>query len=94
MRRSENGLQLGRGTVLRLGDPELTEQVAKMNSAPEDKKTDLMAAILTHMVEQRITMDARKAQMEEETMKHMMHVCLDRSSDTAEPSVSLAGPPK
>ncbi|MBM2802908.1 MAG: hypothetical protein HW419_801 [Deltaproteobacteria bacterium] len=42
-----------------------------MNRAPEDKKTDLMAAALTHVVEQRITMDARKAKVEEQMMKHM-----------------------
>ena len=53
-------------------DAELTEQLTKMNSAAEDQKMGLMAAILTHMVEQRITMDARKAKMEEEMMKHMM----------------------
>jgi hypothetical protein len=71
IRRSENDLQLGRRTILRLGDAELTEHVAKMNRAPEDKKTDLTAAVHTHMVEQRITMDARKAKVEEEMMKHM-----------------------
>ena len=32
----------------------------------------LMAAVITHMVEQRIAMDARKAKMEEKMMKHMM----------------------
>jgi hypothetical protein len=50
---------------------ELTEQVAKMNSAPEDKKMGLMADVVTHMVEQRIAMDARMAKMEEEMMQHM-----------------------
>ena len=62
-------------------DAELTEQLAKMNRAPEDKKTDLMAAVLTHMVEQRIIMDARKAKMEEEMMKHMMqHMQMGKES--------------
>ena len=62
-------------------DAELTVQVAKMNSAPEDKKMGLMAAVLTHMVEQRITMDARKAKMEEEMMKHMMqHMQMGKES--------------
>jgi len=62
-------------------DAELTEQLAKMNSAPEDKKMSLMAAVLTHMVEQRITMDARKAKMEEEMMKHMMqHMQMGKES--------------
>ena len=31
-----------------------------------------MTAVLTHVVEQRITMDARKAKMEEGMMKQMM----------------------
>ena len=40
-----------------------------------------MAAVVTHMVEQRIAMDARKAKMEEEMMKHMMqHMQLGKES--------------
>ncbi len=62
-------------------DAQLTEQVAEMNSAPEDKKMSLMAAVITHMVEQRIAMDARKAKMEEEMMKHMMeHMQMGKES--------------
>ena len=62
-------------------DAQLTEQVAEMNSAPEDKKMSLMAAVITHMVEQRIAMDARKAKMEEEMMKHMMeHMQIGKES--------------
>jgi hypothetical protein len=62
-------------------DAQLTEQLAEMNRAPEDKKTDLIAAILTQMVEQRITMDARKAKMEEEMMQHMMqHMQMGKAS--------------
>jgi hypothetical protein len=57
---------------LKAQDAELTEQVDRMNRAPEDKKLDLMAAVITHMLEQRIAMDARKAKIEEEMMKHMM----------------------
>jgi len=53
-------------------DAQLIEQLTKMNSAPEDNKLGLLAAVVTRMVEQRITMDARKAKMEEEMMKHMM----------------------
>ena len=53
-------------------DAELTEHAAKMNSAPADKKVDEMAALVTHMLEQRIAMGARKAKMEEEMMAHMM----------------------
>ena len=62
-------------------DAELTEQLAKMNSAPEDKKMGLMAAVLTHMVEQRTAMHARKAKMEEEMMQHMMqHMQMGKES--------------
>lgn len=53
-------------------DAQLTEHLTKMNRAPENKKMGLMAAVLTQMVEQRITMDARKEKVEEEMMKHMM----------------------
>jgi hypothetical protein len=62
-------------------DAELTEQLTKMNSAPEDKKMGLMAAVVTHMVEQRIAMDARKAKMEEAMMQHMMqHMQMGKES--------------
>ena len=62
-------------------DAQLTEQLANMNRAPEDQKTGLMAAALTHMVEQRIAMDARKAQMEEAMMQHMMqHMQMGKES--------------
>ncbi len=52
-------------------DAGLTEELAKMNSAPDDKKVGLMAAVVTHIVEQRIAMDARKAKIEEMMMLHM-----------------------
>jgi hypothetical protein len=62
-------------------DAQLTEQLANMNRAPEDKQTGLMAGVLTNMVEQRIAMDARKAQMEEAMMKHMMqHMQMGKKS--------------
>ena len=62
-------------------DAQLTEQLTEMNRAPQDKKTDLMAAVVTHMVEQRIAMDARKAKMEEVMMQHMMqHMQLGKES--------------
>jgi hypothetical protein len=60
---------------------QLTEQLAEMNRAPEDKKVDLMAGVLTHMVQQRIAMDARKAKMEDEMMQHMMqHMMMGKES--------------
>jgi uncharacterized protein HemX len=62
-------------------DAQLTEELAKMNAAPKDKKLDLMAAVVTHMVEQRIAMDERHAKMEEEMMKHMMqHMQMGKDS--------------
>lgn len=50
----------------------LTEQIAKMNSAPEDKKVALMAEVITTATEQRIAMETRKAQLQEKMMQHMM----------------------
>ncbi len=62
-------------------DAELTVQVAKMNSAPEDKKLGLIAAVVTHMVEQRTVMNARMEKMQEEMMKHMMqHMQMGKES--------------
>ncbi|MFO7559506.1 MAG: hypothetical protein R6X10_11805 [Desulfobacterales bacterium] len=62
-------------------DAELTAQVAKMNSAPEDKKLDLIAAVITRMVEQRAVMHARKAEMQEEMMQHMgQHMQMGKES--------------
>jgi hypothetical protein len=62
-------------------DAELTEQLAKMNSAPDDKKVGLMAGVVTQMVEQRIAMNARQAKMEEEMMQHMMqHMQMGKES--------------
>ena len=62
-------------------DAQLTEQLTKMNRAPENKKMGLMAAVITHMVEQRTAMDARKAKMEEEMMQHMMqHMQMGKES--------------
>jgi Spy/CpxP family protein refolding chaperone len=53
-------------------DAELTAAVATMNSAAQDKKLDLVAAVVTRLVEQRSAMHAQKAKMEEKMMKHMM----------------------
>jgi hypothetical protein len=62
-------------------DAELTGQIAKMNSAPEDKKMSLMAAVITRLVEQRIARDEKKAKMEEQMMKHMMqNMPMDKDS--------------
>jgi len=62
-------------------DTELTAQVAKMNTAPENQKLGLMSAIVTHMVEQRTAMDARKAKMDDAMMQHMMqHMQMGKES--------------
>jgi len=52
-------------------DDQITEQFTEMNQAPQDRKLYLMAAILPNIVEKRITMDARKAKMDEEMMQHV-----------------------
>jgi hypothetical protein len=52
-------------------DAELTAQVAAMNSAPADKKLDLVAAIVTRLVEQRAAMNTRMEKMHAEMMRHM-----------------------
>ena len=66
---------------MKVQDAQLTEQLAEMNRAPEDKKMGLMAAVITHMVEQRIAMDAQKAKMEEAMMQHMMqHMQMGKES--------------
>ena len=57
--------------AMKAQDALLTAQVEEMNKAPESKKVGLMAALLTHVVEQRISMDVRKGKMEEHMVKHM-----------------------
>jgi hypothetical protein len=62
-------------------EAQLTEQLSEMNHAPEDKKVGLMAAVVTHMVEQQISMHAQKAKMEDEMMQHMMrHMQMGKES--------------
>ncbi|HEX3133882.1 MAG TPA: hypothetical protein VHX44_09915 [Planctomycetota bacterium] len=53
-------------------DSQLNAEIAAINNAPDDKKVSLIATVITHMVAQRIAMDARKDKMEEDMMKHMM----------------------
>ena len=62
-------------------DAELNKQITKMNSAPENKKMNLMADVLTLMVEQKTTMDARMTKMHEDMMKHMsQHMQMGKDS--------------
>ncbi len=53
-------------------DALLTQELAAMNGAPDDKKVGLMAALLTRVIEQRIAMDTRRTKMEDGMMHHMM----------------------
>jgi iron-sulfur cluster repair protein YtfE (RIC family) len=62
-------------------DSELTEHVAKMNSAPKDKKIRLMAAVITRIVEQRTAMHVRMEKMQEMMMQHMLeHMQMGKDS--------------
>jgi hypothetical protein len=62
-------------------DAQLTKELADMNSASDDKKTALMATVITHMVEQRIAMNAQMATMHDKMMQHMMqHMQMGKES--------------
>jgi hypothetical protein len=62
-------------------DAQLAELVAKMNSAPQDKKLDLLAAVVTQMAEQRAAMTARMEKMQAEMMTNMMqHMQMDKGA--------------
>ena len=69
------------GAEIKAQDAGLTEEIAKMNKAPQPEKLELMAALLTHLVEQRSAMNVKKARMEEGMMKHMMgHMQMGKES--------------
>lgn len=53
-------------------DAELAAQVVAMNSAPENRKVVLLAAIVTRMVENTTASHARMSAMQAEMMPHMM----------------------
>jgi hypothetical protein len=58
---------------------ELTDLVASINSAPDDKKVPLLARAVTLLVEQRVAMDARRSKMADSMMKHVMwHMQMNR----------------
>lgn len=62
-------------------DTALAAQVVSMNSAPKGEKLDLLAAVVTRMVEQQTAMHARKAKMDKKMMKHMMgHMQMGKES--------------
>lgn len=53
-------------------DEVLKDLVAKMNSAPDDKKLALMANVVTLLVEQRVAVNERRSSMMDEMFNHMM----------------------
>jgi hypothetical protein len=62
-------------------DAALTEQLAKLKSAPDDKKMEQMTALVTLMAEQRIAMNEHRQKMQDLMMKHMLrHVEMGRDS--------------
>lgn len=73
-------------------DAQLTTLVAGMNSATQDKKVDLMAAIVTRMSEQQTAMHARKADMEKNMAQHMMgHMEMGKESMSQCPMMKMKG---
>jgi hypothetical protein len=71
---------------------ELAAQVATMNSAPAAKKMDLLAAIVTRMVEQRTVMNTRMGMMQGEMMGPMSAMPLGASSSMQPPMMKgMAG---
>jgi hypothetical protein len=62
-------------------DAELTAHVAKMNGTAASGKTEEIAALLTHLVSQKVAMDARMAKMDEAMMNHMMkHMAMGKDA--------------
>jgi hypothetical protein len=60
---------------------ELTAHVAKMNGTAASGKADEIAALLTHLVSQKVAMDARMAKMDEAMMDHMMkHMAMGKGA--------------
>lgn len=56
---------------LKAQDTQLSEMIAQMNSASAEKKVDLLAAIVTKMVEQKAAMTAHMEKMHSEMMSVM-----------------------
>ncbi len=62
-------------------DDELTKHVAKMNAAPDDKKLEVMAAVITHMAQERITMNEHMDQLQMAMRQHIMqHMSMSKES--------------
>ena len=79
-------------TEMKAQDAELTAQVAEMNSAPEDKKLDLIAAVVTAMVAQRSAMHEQREKMQEGMMQHMLlHMQMGKESMSGCPMMKDMG---
>lgn len=62
-------------------DTQLSQMVAQLNGASRDQKIDLMADILTKMVEQRKATHERMETMQARMMQHMMgHMQMGKDS--------------
>ena len=62
-------------------DDELTKHIAKMNAAPDDKKMELMAAVITHMAEDRVVMNANMDILHMAMRQHIMqHMSMSKES--------------
>ena len=59
-------------SAMQTADAALTSQVTAMNNAPAAQKTELMAGVLTALVEQRVAMNAKAGAMSDKMMSHMM----------------------
>lgn len=69
----------------------LATQVAEMNKAPQDKKLDLLSAIVTRMIEQRISMDELMAKMNREMMRSL---AADEETMSAEAKTTMETKPE
>jgi hypothetical protein len=62
-------------------DARLTDRLAELNGAADERKVGLMAALLTSVVEQRIAMDVRRTKLDDGMMHHwMQHLQLGKDS--------------
>lgn len=64
-------------------DDELTKHVAKMNSAPAEQKMEIMAAVVTHMAEDRIVLNEHTDILNIALRQHLMqHMSMSKESIT------------
>ena len=68
-------------TAQRAQDTVLSTRVVAMNAAPAGQKAELMAAIVTSLVEQRAAQNVQAGKMQEKMMAHMMdHMAMGQDS--------------